>query len=448
MTSHNKKPRSDSPALLLAGAFSADVTPPLEVGLLMSSVDQRWEPFQGVRMPLWARAVVLEGSTAGDTDRRRVALVALDLLGLSGEALGGFQEFKSSICAAANHVVAPEDLILTCTHTHSGPESVAITDLHHTEAFGKWAADLATQIGLAIFAAAQTARPCRLEYGSSTAPGLGIHRRFKTTEGILMSHPEPPAEIMLSRDGPTDDSVHVAALRDLSSGRLVALLVNATCHPVYEMCIPLISPDYPGELSMTLEASHQGAVALFLNGAAGNINPKTVSAGSAEARRHADVLAKTVEDILTRTILASSQELTLQRRALSLPTRLPLGSQAGRMLATEFVGLRLGETAFLFLPGEPFVETGLAIRDQSPFAFTAVVAYAEDAIGYVPTDQAFVEGGYETTFGRWSILAPGSEPAFRRDAVALLDELDSAETKGNADAFDGPPHGASRSLGN
>jgi len=31
------------------------------------------------------------------------------------------------------------------------------------------------------------------------------------------------------------------------------------------------------------------------------------------------------------------------------------------------------------------------------------------------------------TFGRWSILAPGSEPLLRREASALLDELYTAE---------------------
>jgi hypothetical protein len=79
--------------------------------------------------------------------------------------------------------------------------------------------------------------------------------------------------------------------------------------------------------------------------------------------------------------------------------------------------------AFAFLPGEPFVETALSLREQSPFDTTAVVGYAEDYIGYVPTDAAFIEGGYETTFGRWSVLAPGSEPALYQAAIALLNDL-------------------------
>jgi hypothetical protein len=85
--------------------------------------------------------------------------------------------------------------------------------------------------------------------------------------------------------------------------------------------------------------------------------------------------------------------------------------------------------AFAFLPGEPFVETGLNVRQQSRFEVTAVVGYAEDYIGYVPTDVAFIEGGYETTFGRWSVLAPGSEPALCQATAALLDDLHTEVAK-------------------
>jgi hypothetical protein len=65
----------------------------------------------------------------------------------------------------------------------------------------------------------------------------------------------------------------------------------------------------------------------------------------------------------------------------------------------------------------------LKVRERSPFEMTAVVGYAGDYVGYVPTDVSFVEGGYEVTFGRWSVLDPGSEPALCRAASALLDDL-------------------------
>ncbi len=85
--------------------------------------------------------------------------------------------------------------------------------------------------------------------------------------------------------------------------------------------------------------------------------------------------------------------------------------------------LMCGDAAMVFLPGEPFVEIALAIRKASPFPFTAVMAYSEDYIGYIPTDRAFENGGYETRPGRWSRLGPGSEAIVRDEAIRLLGVL-------------------------
>lgn len=406
---------------LAAGAAVRDITPPLEVGLLMSSVEGRWQPFEDVRKPLLARVVALEGrSPAGVA--QRVAIVALDLLALSGKAVGGFEEFKARISAAAHHVVRPKDIVLACTHSHTAPESGAITDLYRTEAFGVWMERVVSQIGEAIAEACSAMQPCQFAYGSTQAPGLGIHRRFKTTHGIMMSHPEPPADELLSRDGAVDDSVNVATFRD-GDGRLIALLVNATCHPVYEMCAPSVSPDYPGELTTLLDESYDGAVSLFLNGAAGNVNPTSVSSGPAEARRHAEKLAESVHQTIEHATPEVAPHLQLRRHSIDLSTRLPRGEDVGVTLSAEIVGLRVGSAALMFLPGEPFAETALAVRQASVFDFTAIVGFAEETIGYVPTDQAFAEGGYEASFGPWSLVAPGSERRLRQEAVALLEKL-------------------------
>src|SRR5687767_7027070 len=102
-----------------AGAASAEITPPLEVGLLMSSVDGLWAPFEGIQSPLMARALVLQpaGPASGDSvASERVAVVALDLLGLSGEAVGGWARFKARVAAAARDVVRPERIVLACSH--------------------------------------------------------------------------------------------------------------------------------------------------------------------------------------------------------------------------------------------------------------------------------------------------------------------------------------------
>src|SRR5437588_222724 len=43
-----------------------------------------------------------------------------------------------------------------------------------------------------------------------------------------------------------------------------------------------------------------------------------------------------------------------------------------------------------------------------------------------PTDDALAQGGYETEFGRWSVVAPVSEPVLRSGALTLLDDLHAA----------------------
>ena len=407
--------------VITAGAAKRDITPPLEVGLLMSSVEGKWMPFEGVRRELFARAIVLRGeSVSGSIER--VAIVSLDLLALSGEALGGFAEFKSRISAAAGSCVHADEIVLSCTHTHSAPESGALTDLYQTADYAGWLHYLVLQVGQAIQAAHASAVPCQLSYGTASADGLGIHRRFKTTHGIMMSHPEPPADVIVSRDGAVDDSVNVLAFRDRADA-LKAVVVNATCHPVYEMCIPQVSPDFPGELAAILDEQHPGAVAVFLNGAAGNVNPQGVSAGPSESRRHAESLGSIVNAILRASTFEPTPYVKLSRNGVELATRLPNGEDVGVSLGTEIAALQLGSAAIVFIPGEPFAETALAIRKASVFELTAIVGFSEETIGYIPTDQAYIEGGYEAEFGKWSFLSPGSETRIQRGALSLLEGL-------------------------
>jgi neutral ceramidase len=54
----------------------------------------------------------------------------------------------------------------------------------------------------------------------------------------------------------------------------------------------------------------------------------------------------------------------------------------------------VGDCAFLTFPGELYTEIGLRIKDASPFAYTYIVGLADGYMGYVPTRQAIVEGGY------------------------------------------------------
>jgi len=78
------------------------------------------------------------------------------------------------------------------------------------------------------------------------------------------------------------------------------------------------------------------------------------------------------------------------------------------------------EVALVALPGEVFVELGLAIKRASPFPVTMVVELAHDTPDYIPTRKAFAEGSYETVNSR---VQPGGGEMAVDAAIRLLGQL-------------------------
>lgn len=404
--------------ILSAGAAISDITPPLEVGLLTSSVHGRWEPFQSIRLPLKARVLVLQFRS------QLFALVSLDLLGLNSTAVGGWNDFKESL----SDKIPPGQIIITCTHTHNAPESGALTDLYRSDPFVLWLAQLKNNVAGAIRQAIKKVRPCAITYGAAELQGFSLQRRIPTPSGIVMSDSLQPVSQELLNRQPVDRRVHSIFLR-ATDGQPVATVVHAICHPVHEMCLPHISPDFPGEMCMALDSSDNNGLSIFLNGAAGDTNPPTVSWGEEYSRKHGLALAGTVQQIFNQAQVIYPEPFAFIHREVELPTRQVEGmpNQKERCLA-RLNAIRLGSLAILFLPGEPFVETALQIERASPFKQTLVAAFSESSVGYIPTQQAFKEGGYETGPGKWSFLQHGSDLMLRDHAIEMLKDLMRANT--------------------
>jgi hypothetical protein len=210
----------------------------------------------------------------------------------------------------------------------------------------------------------------------------------------------------------------------------------------------LISCDYPGFLYEGVkERLGNDVLVIFSNGAEGNINhidpydPKQ-KRGFEEAKRVgyklADEVAMIVEDTKTENkikVSCSSERLVIPRRKISderlswakeilskwdnkpitLVDGLPdvfyaqealiLKEKENQPLETELQVITIGDLALVGLPGEVFVEFGLEIKNKSPYKRTFIIGLANDYIGYVPTVNAFKEGGYEPTPARHSQLA-------------------------------------------
>ena len=73
----------------------------------------------------------------------------------------------------------------------------------------------------------------------------------------------------------------------------------------------------------------------------------------------------------------------------------------------------------LFFPGELFVEYQLAAKAMRPGEFVAVAAYGDGGPGYIGTEIAYGQGGYEV--GRVSRTSPGVEKVLNAVTKQLLE---------------------------
>lgn len=71
------------------------------------------------------------------------------------------------------------------------------------------------------------------------------------------------------------------------------------------------------------------------------------------------------------------------------------------------------------IPGELFVELGLEIKKKSWSKQTMIITLANGSIGYIPTKNAYKEGGYETT----SLLKPGVGEIIVEQTLNLINKL-------------------------
>ena len=96
-------------------------------------------------------------------------------------------------------------------------------------------------------------------------------------------------------------------------------------------------------------------------------------------------------------------------------------ARKGQPIEVEVQVIALGDSvAWVSLPGEIFVELGLEIKQDSPFAHTIVAELANGVIGYIPSRRAYAQGNYEVVSAR---CAEGSGEMLVDAAVKMLKEL-------------------------
>jgi hypothetical protein len=92
-------------------------------------------------------------------------------------------------------------------------------------------------------------------------------------------------------------------------------------------------------------------------------------------------------------------------------------------IEAEIQIVQLGDAALVAIPGEPFAELGLEIKQRSSALYTFVVGCANGWIGYIPTEKAWELGGYEVEPGPWTRVGPLAGTLVVEKAVELITQM-------------------------
>lgn len=422
---------------LRIGSARVDITPPLSIPYL--SFYPRQEPFKDVHDRLHARALV------ADNGRARLAIISVDSLGISRDVLGPKRDFLAEFRRKIEQRtgVPAAHVMLAATHAHSTPQTTHITRLLDCKEAGPWLEMFMEQLAAAVMLAASRLSPATLRSGVGEARGIAWCRRIIGKDGKVYRLPNrPPDDQVVSE--PRDDRVGVIAAQ--GEGWRGALM-NFTCHPTTVQAQPVMSADYPGVACELVERAMEGVPCLFLQGAAGNVNPVRHTTSFDDVTVYGQTLAREAIKVLSNA-KPMSDTLAVASETLMLPTRTDLPpreetfrefertkkaiadtkTDADRKKAIaafrgwnekkrlldlgtdpvpcELQVMRLGDAIIAANPGELFCDYGLEIKSRSPAPLTFVSAYTNGYIGYLPVPEAWKQGGYEPSQGPWTRCGP------------------------------------------
>ena len=451
-----------------AGIAKANITPP--VGVDLTGYVGRQGPSTKVHDELFATALVL------DDGATRVGIVSVDIVGTD---LAQDAALRESMSKATG--IAPENLMIASTHTHSGPALGILRQCGEPD--DGYIRRLFAQIASVAKEACENLAEAKIAYVRGESE-LALNRREwvinagvqqSPTSGVV-TDPEISGLVIEFAEGekqiPRSARNDEGGVRNDEAPKPV-MLFNYACHGVVMGGDNLeISADWIGAARNALESSGKIGIAIFLQGCCGNINPRWRGSFDEVKRAGESVANPLLADLPNARPFADpklrvawarvdlpymplpseealEQEISFQRVEIE---RLQTGGntallQVARAMAgwaqdslkllndgggpeSVTVGLqvvRIGDAVLVTHPGEAFCEFGLAFRKMTSHAVLPV-AYANGNIGYIPTAEAYPEGGYEVDnairyYGE-KMIGPESEGIILNAVKRLLAEVE------------------------
>jgi neutral ceramidase len=411
-------------AMLWAGTAKIDITPAKPV--LLGGYASRRNLSQGAHDPISARVVAFE------QDGKRLVLVSTDILGFYGGTAASMRKAILGGCG-----LQPSELFLAAIHTHSAP-IITLGDKVHANnvEYTKW---LEGRLVAAVHEALAHTAAAQIAVGSGSS-SVGANRRenVKDAAGRI--------QVVLGRnpDALTDREVQVVRVLRADKGDVAAVVfAYATHSTAMGPGNYLVSGDVHGLAAQFLEKYlENGVVAPAFAGASGNIDPwfrvlpklhtekgwvpEAVLLGTMLGEEAVHVLDGMnqpghngpIKKVPSRSARGGAIKTAFKTLSLPLKQRGKSDSAAdGESPEFNITVGRIGDVAVVGLGGEVFNEIGKAIKSASPFPHTMIITHCNGTAGYLPTKDAYPQGGYEV---QSSLFGPEAADEVVKETVHLL----------------------------
>ncbi len=418
--------------------FACDVTPPDGHPLCGGWI----EAVRGVDDPLKALGVVLLGAGAP------VVLCAVDWCGLRNDANLAWRQ----ALAKAAHTTA-ERVAVQCVHPHNAP----FADLEAqkllegvpgapTSLDRKWFDKVVGQAADALQEALKkTADFTHVGTGRAKVEKVASNRRIVEDGKVkaIRYSATKDEKVRAEPEGLIDP--WLKTLSFWKDAKPLAALHYYATHPMSYYGDGRVSADFCGLARQKRADDDAKVFQVYFNGCAGNVTAGKYNDG---AKANRPILRDRVYDAMTAAWKATERyelkTLDFRTEPVALPPRREASfgeeesakdlkdakaSAAKRVNAAfqlawlkrkdrpiDLTCLDLGKALVLHLPGEPFVEYQLKAQELRKGVFVCVAGYGDGGVGYVPTDTAFLEGGYEPSVA----LAVPSEKLLTKAMAKLL----------------------------
>jgi neutral ceramidase len=426
------------------GAAQVDITP--KDGTPLGGY-YKFRGSAGVLDPLFAKTIVVE------QDGTHAAIVVLDLSGTVRPVVEAARKAIQEQCG-----IEGDHVMISGTHTHTGPQQPRgslmddITKVNSPPGVSYISA-LPGLIAESVKQAKSRLVPVTASVAIGKAEGISFNRRI-LREGVKEAIWQPKSLTPLDKPaGPVDPDVGVLVFQ--SGGKPVASFLNFAMHPTSVGGGVKISADYPGVFTRLVSERHAPEmISVFANGCCGNINHGDYITGKRRSTQElgtaladaADAAWPSLQPVATFKPRIRSEQVTLTRKKFSEAQIAKAKDMAANMFTKNFGTVPMAEAvciletvdkqnvplvgevqviafsdelAIVALPGEIFVELGLAIKKASPFKHTLIAELANGSVGYVPNREAYPQGNYEIVSARGEA---GSGERLVEVALKLLEQ--------------------------